>query len=60
MPYAIYKCLYEEYKSFNKDNYYELLKGVFEYLSNQDEDRKQWYALGSNQIIENNDFNFDF
>lgn len=49
---------HEEYKSFNKDNYYELLKGVFEYLSNQDEDRKQWYALGSNQIIENNDFNF--
>lgn len=49
---------HEEYKSFNKDNYYELLKGVFEHLSSQDEERKQWYALGSNQIIENNDFNF--
>ena len=49
---------YEEYKSCNKGNYYELLKSVFEYLSNQDEDRKQWYALGSNQIIENNNFNF--
>lgn len=45
-----------EYK--NKDDYYELLKKVFEYLKEQDEDRKYWYAMGSNQIIENNNFNF--
>lgn len=48
----------EEYKWLTKDNYYDLLKNMFDYLSNQDENRKQWNALGSNQIIENNDFNF--
>ena len=47
-----------EYKNKNKDDYYELLKKVFEYLKEQDEDRKYWYAMGSNQIIENNNFNF--
>lgn len=48
----------EEYKSKSKDEYFALLKKVFEYLSEQDESRKQWYAMGSNQIIENKDFNF--
>ena len=48
----------EEYKTTTKDEYVTLLKKVFEYLSEQDENRKQWYAMGSNQIIENKDFNF--
>lgn len=48
----------DEYKTTIKDEYVRLLKGIFQYLSEQDEDRKQWYALGSNQIIENKDFNF--
>lgn len=48
----------DSYKNLTKDNYYGLLTNVFEFLSNQDENRKQWNALGSNQIIENNDFNF--
>lgn len=48
----------EDYKIKTKDEYFELLKKVFEYLSEQDENRKQWNAMGSNQVIENNDFNF--
>lgn len=48
----------EEYKTTTKDEYVTLLKKVFEYLSEQDESRKQWYAMGSNQVIENKDFNF--
>lgn len=48
----------DSYKNLTKDNYYDLLTNVFEFLSNQDENKKQWNALGSNQIIENNDFNF--
>ena len=47
-----------EYKWKPKSDYYELLKSVFKYLSDQDEDRKQWNAMGSNQIIENKNFNF--
>lgn len=47
-----------EYKWKSKSDYYELLKSVFKYLSDQDEDRKQWNAMGSNQIIENKNFNF--
>lgn len=47
-----------EYKYKSKDNYYELLKNVFKYLSEQDKDRKQWNAMGSNQVIENKDYNF--
>ena len=47
-----------EFKYKTKDDYYDLLKKVFEYLKEQGEDRKQWYAMGSNQIIENNNFNF--
>ena len=47
-----------EYKWKSKSDYYELLKSVFKYLSNQDENRKQWNAMGSNQIIENKNFNF--
>lgn len=47
-----------EYKWKAKSDYYELLKSVFKYLSDQDEDRKQWNAMGSNQIIENKNFNF--
>lgn len=48
----------QAYKSKSKDEYYDLLKKVFEYLSEEDENRKQWNAMGSNQIIENKDFNF--
>lgn len=48
----------EEYKTKPKDEYVKLLKKVFEYLSEQDEERKQWYSMGSNQVIENKDFNF--
>lgn len=48
----------ETYKSKPKDDYYDLLKMVFEFLSKEDENRKQWNAMGSNQIIENKDFNF--
>lgn len=47
-----------EYKWKPKSDYYELLKSVFKYLSDQNEDRKQWNAMGSNQIIENKNFNF--
>lgn len=47
-----------EYKWKSKDDYYNLLKSVFKFLSEQDEDRKQWNAMGSNQIIENKNFNF--
>lgn len=47
-----------EYKWKSKSDYYELLKSVFKYLSDQDENRKQWNAMGSNQIIENKNFNF--
>ena len=46
------------YKYKEKDEYYDLLKNIFKYLSEQDEDRKQWNAIGSNQIIENKNFNF--
>lgn len=45
-------------KFVGKEKYYNLLIDVFKYLKNQDKDRKQWNALGSNQIIENNNFNF--
>ena len=47
-----------EYKWKSKSDYYEFLKSVFKYLSDQDENRKQWTAMGSNQIIENKNFNF--
>ena len=47
-----------EYKWKSKNDYYNLLKSVFKYLSEQDEDRKQWNAMGSNQIIENKNYNF--
>ena len=47
-----------EYKWKSKSDYYELLKSVFKYLSDQDENRKQWNSMGSNQIIENKNFNF--
>lgn len=47
-----------EYKWKSKSDYYEFLKSVFKYLSDQDENRKQWNAMGSNQIIENKNFNF--
>ena len=47
-----------EYKWESKDNYYKLLKNVFKYLSEQDKDRKQWNAMGSNQVIENKNYNF--
>ena len=47
-----------EYKWKSKSDYYELLKSVFKYLSDKDENRKQWNAMGSNQIIENKNFNF--
>lgn len=47
-----------EYKFITKDDYYNMLEKVFEYLSQQDESRKQWNSMGSNQIIENRDFNF--
>lgn len=40
----------EEYKTTTKGEYVTLLKKVFEYLSEQDENRKQWYAMGSNQV----------
>lgn len=50
-----YNCN-EKFKS--KDEYYDLLIEFFKYLKNQDIDRKQWNVLGSNQIIENNNFNF--
>lgn len=48
----------ETYKNKSKEDYYDLLKKVFEFLSKKDENRKQWNAMGSNQIIENKDFNF--
>ena len=47
-----------EYKLKSKDDYNILLKSVFKYQSDQDEDRKQRNAKGSNQIIENKNFNF--
>lgn len=47
-----------EYKFITKDDYYNMLEKVFEYLSQQNESRKQWNSMGSNQIIENRDFNF--
>lgn len=40
------------------DVIYELIKSVFKYLSVQDEDRKQWNVMGSNQIIDNKNYNF--
>lgn len=45
-------------KFIGKEDYYNLLINIFEHLKNQDKNRKQWKALGSNQIIENNNFNF--
>lgn len=33
----------------------ELLKGLFEYLAQEDKNKSYWLALGSNQQIENND-----
>lgn len=42
----------------SRDKYYELLKEVFKYLSEQDDNVNQWYAMGSNQPIKNKNFNF--
>lgn len=46
------------YKWFSKSKYYDLITNVFKYLSEQNEEQKQWNALGSNQIIINKNFNF--
>lgn len=46
------------YKWKSKSEYYNLITNLFKYLSEQNESQKQWNAMGSNQIIENNNFNF--
>lgn len=47
-----------ECKQLGREKYVELLIKFFGYISEIDEDVKQWNALGSNQIIKNNNFNF--
>lgn len=37
------------------DGYYELLTGLFEFISNEDREKAYWHALGSNQLIVNDD-----
>ena len=44
-----------EYKNCGYDNYLKLVKGVFEFLKNEDKDQSYWFAIGSNQKIYNDD-----
>ena len=46
------------YRWFSKSEYCDLITNVFKYFSEQSEEQKQWYALGSNQLILNKNFNF--
>lgn len=54
------KCYVDDTKLLNDKSYKEypnILKQIFEFLSNQSEDQKYWHALGSNQQIGNHDNN---
>lgn len=43
----------ECYESSTKDDYFNILKSLLEYLGEQDKDRVFWYAVGSNQQVQN-------
>lgn len=43
----------EFYKDSSIDDYFDILKNLFSYLSEQDKERTYWYALGSNQQVLN-------
>lgn len=47
-----------EYKSFSFSQYDILIRNFFEYLKDLDDDRKYWYAPGSNQHVYKNKSNF--
>lgn len=41
------------YSESEKDDYLEILKALFSYLGNQDKERSYWYAVGSDQQVQN-------
>ena len=43
------------YANFTKDDYFDIFKNLLTYLSKQDKNRKFWFALGSNQHVNNSD-----
>lgn len=45
----------EAYKTISNDSYPEIIKNMFSYLKNQDEEQSYWLALGSNQQVYNSD-----
>lgn len=45
----------EEYKTISVDNYPEIIKNIFSFLKNQDEEQSYWLALGSNQQVYSSD-----
>lgn len=44
---------HDYYSESKKDDYLEILKALFSYLGRQDKDRSYWYAVGSNQQVQN-------
>lgn len=47
-----------KYLNFNSLDASQVAIELLEYLATDDKDRKQWNSLGSNQIIENRDYDF--
>lgn len=45
----------EDYKNIDFDDYFEMVQKLFKYLKNQNKDQSYWYALGSNQQVNNCD-----
>lgn len=43
----------EYYEDSTKDDYFDILKRLLVYLGEQDKDRAFWYAVGSNQQVQN-------
>lgn len=43
------------YNNNSIDDYYTILTNIFEYFKNQRKDRVFWYAVGSNQLVNNSD-----
>lgn len=41
------------YSDSSKEDYLDILKALFGYLGSQDKDRSYWYAVGSNQQVQN-------
>lgn len=45
----------EEYRKIGYDDYLNMTKDLFDYLQNEDKDQSYWFALGSNQQVNNCD-----